>query len=267
MNARIANKISKQVISDEQIGFEYKSMYYLHEMFNDFILTKGFVDTSQISRTTSRWMASEEFMTIIYNNNWTNDFLLWMLEVELKNQSTDKHDYKEKYKKILESWNFLLSPTHKIEMIDNHFKIMGGNFKEPIEQKLKKENQIAFFMPFSEEHNSKWEKFKNKLESENFSIKRVDNIIVDGYITDAIYDLINTSKLNIFDITNLNANVLFELGYAIGRSAPIFIIMCSNEKIPFNLSNYQVHKFNSNVPEEYQGIIHKILEKIKYDEN
>lgn len=276
------NYIAKQVIGDIDIGFDYKSMATLQKMYEIFII-KNEIKADDVGWNQSRWIASEQFLTNINLADKLYDFLIWILNVELRSQCTSMGDYNLKANKILKCWNFYLANKNKEIIYQNKFLIIDkleindqNSFKSPqIEKnlnknyvKIKKEssnNNISFFMSFSNEEHYKYNNFKSLVALKQFNIIRVDEILVEGLITEKIFEMIRESLLCVFDITNLNPNVLFELGYAFGVGANILLIMEDNipmKTLPFNLSNYQVHSLNFKDYKDFESLGYKIIERI-----
>lgn len=73
---------------------------------------------------------------------------------------------------------------------------------------------------------------------------RVDEMLTPADITEDIFNLIASSSLVIADITDLNPNVMFEVGYAIGRGKQAVLICKDNvPQLPFDISHRRVFTY------------------------
>ena len=123
----------------------------------------------------------------------------------------------------------------------------------------KKNNEILFLMDFDITEKQKYQKIK-ELSSGVFNCVRIDEILIDGQITTTIFKKMEESSLSVFDITTLNSNVMFELGYAIALNLPIMIISSNaNIKLSFNISGLQCIFFN--IESGMEELVKKISKK------
>jgi len=67
---------------------------------------------------------------------------------------------------------------------------------------------------------------------------RADNIEFTGDILQQIYNSIYQSKLIIAEVTEQNANVFYELGYAHALKKPVILITKDVSKSPFDISGF-----------------------------
>lgn len=74
--------------------------------------------------------------------------------------------------------------------------------------------------------------------------KRVDEMLTPADITEDIFNLIASSSLVIADITDLNPNVMFEVGYATGRGKQA-VLICQDDvrRLPFDISHRRVFTY------------------------
>jgi nucleoside 2-deoxyribosyltransferase len=66
----------------------------------------------------------------------------------------------------------------------------------------------------------------------------VDEIEFVGGILDKIYNSIVNSKIIIAEVSSLNPNVYYELGYAHALNKPVILITKDISSAPFDLRNY-----------------------------
>ena len=83
----------------------------------------------------------------------------------------------------------------------------------------------------------------------NINLVRVDKINQGTKITDDIHQHLDQSKYCIVDITNLNPNVFYELGYRIRSNLPTIIIKSDEDKntIPFDISGIRVFIYSFDI--------------------
>src|SRR5438094_10056047 len=100
---------------------------------------------------------------------------------------------------------------------------------------------VAFvIMPFRPELNKVYERLiKPSLEEEGFRVSRADSSIDLRNILDDIIDGIATADLIIAEVTDVNANVFYELGVAHGLDIPTLMITQSIDSLPFDLNTYR----------------------------
>src|SRR5262249_5718168 len=83
------------------------------------------------------------------------------------------------------------------------------------------------------------------LSSLGFQVMRADDIHQAGGITEDVVRLIAESALVLADLTDLNANVFYELGvrHVLRKFGTIMIIDETRTEIPFDLAQYRVIKY------------------------
>lgn len=89
---------------------------------------------------------------------------------------------------------------------------------------------------------------KPELEKSGYEVVRADEIQKSGAITRDIIDRLATADLVVADLTDLNANVFYELGvrHALhGRGCLMVIDEDRTSSIPFDLAAYRVHKYGT----------------------
>jgi len=113
-------------------------------------------------------------------------------------------------------------------------------------------NRVFVIMPFSEEFDDVWLGGIKKACQTDFSPLRVDKIRLSSWITEDIKQYVEKATTVVADITGNNANVMFELGYALGRKKDAIIIMQPQEssKVPFDISGIR----HLDYADSWQGI-------------
>ena len=120
-------------------------------------------------------------------------------------------------------------------------------------------------MPFEPEFNEIWEfVLKPKICSLGHDIKRADNIFQVGSILEDILNLIKTSDYIIADVTKINANVYYELGYAHALGKKVILITKDLNTLPFDIKQQRVIQYKNtakgseNLKEELEKFINNI---------
>ena len=110
------------------------------------------------------------------------------------------------------------------------------------------ETLIAVMMPFNRGHHSVDRVFgaiRNGVEAVGKTARRVDEINTPTDIPDDVRNLIRSSYAVIVDLTGLNSNVLYELGFADGLGKkPILIHESPIGKLPFDFSSKRVFTYH-----------------------
>lgn len=110
------------------------------------------------------------------------------------------------------------------------------------------ETLIAVMMPFNRGHHSVDRVFgaiRNGVESVGKTARRVDELNTPTDIPDDVRNLIRSSYGVIVDLTDLNSNVLYELGFADGLGKkPILIHEYPIGKLPFDFSSRRVFTYH-----------------------
>lgn len=110
------------------------------------------------------------------------------------------------------------------------------------------ETLIAVMMPFDRGHHSVdpvFEAIRNGVEAVGKTARRVDELNTPTDIPDDVRNLIRSSYGVIVDLTDLNSNVLYELGFADGLGKkPILIHAGPIGRLPFDFSSRRVFSYH-----------------------
>ncbi|OZG49807.1 hypothetical protein [Bombiscardovia coagulans] len=146
--------------------------------------------------------------------------------------------------------------THWAVKEGDLFQILGNIFESrpdcknrinqfPIEQIVS--NRVAVMMSFKAEYDDTYETIKQACSQEGYEAKRVDEFYDPTSIPEQIIELINSSAYVIADISELNANVLFEAGYAAGVQKPtILVTSTSDTPVPFDIRHIRYFSYLNN---------------------
>jgi hypothetical protein len=95
-------------------------------------------------------------------------------------------------------------------------------------------------MPFSSAFDDLYQQvIKSACESASVRCERVDEQIFVTSILERIYQKIRDADIIIADITERDANVLYETGYARALGKPVVLLSRSVEDVPFYLASYR----------------------------
>ncbi len=102
-------------------------------------------------------------------------------------------------------------------------------------------NPLAFvIMPFNEEFNHIYgELISPALESAGYIVRRADKVLTDQNILRSVVSGLRDARLVIAEVTELNANVYYELGLAHGMRKTAILLTQSVDAIPFDLKMYR----------------------------
>ncbi len=133
-----------------------------------------------------------------------------------------------------------------------------GNAESPVE-----EGPAFIIMPFRESwSNETYDLIAQVAASLEppLPIIRADKIFEPGRITDQIVAAIQDARLVIADITGLNPNVMWELGYADALQKPVVILRQRNVEAPFDIyERRQVLYAMPLVPEDKESLRQHLL--------
>jgi len=127
--------------------------------------------------------------------------------------------------------------------------------------------KIFFIMPFDTEFNDMYERMKEVIEGESsiYEVFRADNLINQQNILKDIVVSINESDLIIADLTDLNANVFYELGLAHALRKNVILLTQQLSDLPFDLRSYRVISYSNHFKriEELEASLKKMLKDIQ----
>ena len=125
------------------------------------------------------------------------------------------------------------------------------------------ENQCFFIMPFSENYKNLYDTLKMYLENNKYNCIRVDNNSEGSVpIINLILHGIAESQYVIVDISDINANVFYELGitHTIKEAENVFIIKEVSANIPFDITHLQYIEYNKN---NLKSLSEELIKRLK----
>ena len=158
-------------------------------------------------------------------------------------------------------------------LIEGFFKLLQDSYKNDppkffsVEQwPLPVLSHIAVMMPFEREFDPVHEAIKRACMAQSLEARRVDEIYAPRRITDDVFSTIVQSQLVICDLTDRNANVLYETGLAHALDNEVIMITQHMDDIPFDLRQFRVLRYLPNqegllkLTEELQQMIRATLD-------
>jgi hypothetical protein len=110
---------------------------------------------------------------------------------------------------------------------------------------------LAFvIMPFDPDFNSVYEQLvKPALQEAGYDVARADSLLDQQNILASIVRSIHSADLIVAELTNLNANVMYELGVCHTLARPTILLTQSISDLPFDLRSYVTHEYSTNFVE------------------
>lgn len=102
----------------------------------------------------------------------------------------------------------------------------------------------------------------------NFEAIRVDELNTGDSITKKIIELLDCSDLVIADLTELNPNVFYELGYRTALDKPTIQIKAKDTPLPFDVNTIQTFDYDvTDIPdiENFKSRIKQTIQSYKFD--
>lgn len=125
------------------------------------------------------------------------------------------------------------------------------------------ENQCFFAMPFSEQYTNLYDTLVLYLQNNGYTCVRVDyNLSASVPIINLILNGIASSQFVIVDISEINANVFYELGitHTIKDYDNVFMIKEIEAKTPFDIQHLQYISYDK---KNLKELATKLLERLK----
>src|SRR5262249_30999661 len=93
---------------------------------------------------------------------------------------------------------------------------------------------------------------------------RLDSLSNLGIATviEATHQAMLTASMFVADVTNANANVMYEVGYALGQNKPVILIASSSRSIPADLANLRVVIYDLTNPSEFVQRLSKMIAQV-----
>ena len=107
-------------------------------------------------------------------------------------------------------------------------------------------NLVSVMMPFEAKFNPVLEAIQEACESVELNCVRADGIWKETAIIDEIFSLICRSGVVVCDLTDRNANVLYEMGIAQTLGKPVVMITQQDSDIPFDVKHHRYLKYLNN---------------------
>lgn len=97
----------------------------------------------------------------------------------------------------------------------------------------------------------------------SFEPIRIDKENTNGSLTDEIITHIKTDDLVIADITDLNPNAFYEIGYRAALEKPAIYLMSKDTDIPFDISSIRTYTYNLSDLDSVEEVKSRLTQTIK----
>ena len=97
----------------------------------------------------------------------------------------------------------------------------------------------------------------------SFDPIRIDKENTNGSLTEEIITHIKTDDLVIADITDLNPNAFYEIGYRAALNKPAIHLMSKDTDIPFDVSSIRTFTYNLSDLDSVEEIKNRLIQTIK----
>jgi hypothetical protein len=112
-----------------------------------------------------------------------------------------------------------------------------------------KKNTCFVIMPFGGDFDEYYSQiYKPAIEDVGLKAIRADDLSRPSTIVSDIWEMINSSKLILADLSTLNPNVMYELGLAHAIAKPVILLSESIDIVPFDLRGLRVIVYYKNKP-------------------
>ena len=102
-------------------------------------------------------------------------------------------------------------------------------------------------MPFASSFDDVYTVIKSSVETalpaENIRCYRLDEHLHAGRITDELLSAIRSATFCVADSTGSNANVMWEIGFAMGLKKPVIFVHQKGSQIPFDIQDMRVIRY------------------------
>lgn len=100
-------------------------------------------------------------------------------------------------------------------------------------------------------------------ENCGFEAIRIDNLNTNGIITDEIIDHLKNDELVIADISELNPNAFYEIGYRSAIGKPIIHLKSKSDLIPFDISTIRTFDYDITDLDSVEEVKERLIKTIK----
>ena len=144
------------------------------------------------------------------------------------------------------------SRTHWTVFEGDPYRLLAGvgTAGEAAEEAVRvDEGQVAVMMPFKDEASIDpvYGAMRRGVEAAGLRCVRVDQFVAPGEITEDIRRLIAESRIVIADLSGMNPNVMYELGFAHGRGKKVILVSSDPfEGLPFDIRSWRVLSYQRN---------------------
>ncbi|MYA09021.1 MAG: hypothetical protein F4060_14015 [Holophagales bacterium] len=117
--------------------------------------------------------------------------------------------------------------------------------------------RLFVLMPFSPDLEPVYERlFKEPFEKAGYDVSRAKDIDSQRNILEDIIESVRDSDLILADLTDLNANVFYELGIAHAFDKNVVLVSQEISSLPFDLQSYRVVRYSTSFTEMEEAVQH-----------
>ena len=133
--------------------------------------------------------------------------------------------------------------------------------------KMTKNNKCFIIQPLSEPYKERCDQtYKPAIEKAGLTPYRVDeHYDADKLIIEKIQDEIKSSIVCLAEISENNANVWYEIGFADGHEIPV-VLICEKvnyDRLPFDLNQRDVYFYRTDSQGDWQNLQKEISKRLK----
>lgn len=104
---------------------------------------------------------------------------------------------------------------------------------------------------------------RKALQPLGYKVERADEINLPGTINTQVVERVFNADLVVADLTEKNANVLYELAIRHAAKKPAIHLISLDEEIPFDINQIRVVKFNLTDPDSIEAAQERLREQVR----
>ncbi len=123
----------------------------------------------------------------------------------------------------------------------------------------REQNRVFVAMPFTDSHSDElWQAIQGVCRIYGLDARRADSSVMPDPIVQDILQELESAEIIIADLTNLNANVLYELGIAHTRCDSVILVACKGQSLPFDLAAIRCTFFDFSSPSSKADFVDRL---------
>jgi nucleoside 2-deoxyribosyltransferase len=123
---------------------------------------------------------------------------------------------------------------------------------------------VFVILPFGKSSDAIYQLVSAAAVHASVTALRADSVVYGGTanIIEAIQQAMLAASMVVADVTNANANVMYEVGYALGQNKPVILIASSSRSIPSDLAHLRVVIYDLTNPSEFVQRLSKMIAQV-----